>query len=93
MKETTTSTSGPAEEIYIGFVKEEGFGSREGRKGRVIKDDPRKYPSRDAFGTGGWAGGEAGLWQLREQVKVSSVSAFTGRHCCCLVLPDPRCFF
>ncbi|GFR41404.1 hypothetical protein Agub_g2084 [Astrephomene gubernaculifera] len=56
-------------DIYIGFQKEDGFGSREGRKGRVIKDDPRKYPSRDEWGTGGWAGGEAGLWKLREQVK------------------------
>ncbi|KXZ56378.1 hypothetical protein GPECTOR_1g335 [Gonium pectorale] len=69
VKEASTSTSaGPQEEIYIGFVKEEGFGSREGRQGRIIKDDPRKYPSRDAWGTGGWAGGEAGLWKLREEV-------------------------
>lgn len=71
MSSTTTSAS-PQEEIYIGFVKEEGFGSREGRKGRVIKDDPKKYPSRDWVGVGGWAGGEAGLWQLREQVIVST---------------------
>ncbi|GLI68817.1 hypothetical protein VaNZ11_013320 [Volvox africanus] len=70
LKETPTSTSaGPLEEIYIGFEKEDGYGSREGRKGRVIRDDPRKYPSRDQWGTGGWAGGEAGLWKLREQVK------------------------
>ncbi|KAG2455160.1 hypothetical protein HYH02_000977 [Chlamydomonas schloesseri] len=65
---STTAAAGPQEEIYIGFVKEEGFGDRTGRKGRVIKDDPRKYPSRDWVGVGGWAGGEAGLWQLREQV-------------------------
>ncbi|PNW84918.1 hypothetical protein CHLRE_03g164000v5 [Chlamydomonas reinhardtii] len=65
---STTTSASPQEEIYIGFVKEEGFGSREGRKGRVIKDDPKKYPSRDWVGVGGWAGGEAGLWQLREQV-------------------------
>ncbi|KAG2499153.1 hypothetical protein HYH03_002735 [Edaphochlamys debaryana] len=62
-------SAGPQEEIYIGFVKEEGFGSREGKKGRVIKDDPRKYPSRDEYGTGGWAGGEVGLWELRDAVK------------------------
>ncbi|GLC35937.1 hypothetical protein PLESTB_000521200 [Pleodorina starrii] len=69
VKEVTTTSATPVEEIYIGFEKEDGFGSREGRKGRVIRDDPRKYPSRDAWGTGGWAGGEAGLWQLREQVQ------------------------
>lgn len=62
-------------ELYIGFVKEDGFGSREGRKGRVIKDDIRKYPSRDAWGTGGWAGGEAGLWQLREEAQVGGRGA------------------
>ncbi|PNH12657.1 hypothetical protein TSOC_000331 [Tetrabaena socialis] len=70
---SVTMRAGPSEEIYIGFVKEEGFGSREGRQGRTIKDDPRKYPSRDAWGTGGWAGGEAGLWQLREETKKSKV--------------------
>jgi hypothetical protein len=46
---------------------------RAGRKGRVIKDDPKKYPGKEDLGvfsgaTGGWAGGEAGLWKLREQV-------------------------
>jgi len=47
--------------------------TRAGRKGRVIKDDPRKYPTKEDLGifsgaTGGWAGGEAGLWKLREEV-------------------------
>lgn len=56
-------------------MKEEGFGDRTGKKGRFIKDDPRKYPNKDNMGpllgvTGGWAGGEAGLWELREQYKV-----------------------
>ncbi|KAG1672514.1 hypothetical protein FOA52_002823 [Chlamydomonas sp. UWO 241] len=58
--------TGP-EEQYIGFKKGD-YAPREGRKGRVIKDDPRKYPTKNAL-TGGWAGGEAGLWQLREQIK------------------------
>lgn len=30
--------------MYTGFVKEDGFGSREGRQGRFIKDDAKKYP-------------------------------------------------
>eukprot|EP00879_Flechtneria_rotunda_P010724 GHRR01011206.1.p1 GENE.GHRR01011206.1~~GHRR01011206.1.p1 ORF type:complete len:246 (+),score=79.20 GHRR01011206.1:2-739(+) len=60
------------EEIYIGFAKGD-YGPREGRKGRVIRDNPAKYPGKDNMGllqgiSGGWAGGEAGLWQLREQV-------------------------
>ncbi|MEW5303232.1 MAG: hypothetical protein WDW38_001551 [Sanguina aurantia] len=49
-----------------GFVKEDGFGSREGRQGRFIKDDAKKYPVKDDLGwflgaTGGWAGGETAL--------------------------------
>ncbi|KAF8067268.1 hypothetical protein HT031_002315 [Scenedesmus sp. PABB004] len=66
--------AGPAggSEIYIGFEKGD-FAPRAGRKGRVIVDDPTKYPGKEDVGflpgaTGGWAGGEAGLWQLREQV-------------------------
>lgn len=66
--ETTANDEGVAD-IYIGFEK---GAPREG-KGRVIKDNPAKYPGKDNLGpflgaTGGWAGGEAGLWQLREQV-------------------------
>lgn len=50
----------PLEEIYIG-------------KGRTIRDDPKKYPSKVSVGffenvAGGWAGGEAGLWNLREDI-------------------------
>lgn len=50
----------PLEEIYIG-------------KGRTIRDDPRKYPSKVSVGffenvAGGWAGGEAGLWNLRKEI-------------------------
>ena len=32
-------------------------------------DDPKKYPGRDDLLTGGWAGGEAGLWIKREEFK------------------------
>ena len=63
---------GGAEEIYIGFAKGD-TAPRAGRKGRVVRDDPRKYPAKEDLGvfagaTGGWAGGEAGLWKLREEV-------------------------
>jgi len=69
--EASTTGEGGPEEIYIGFEKYDF--DRAGRKGRVIRDDPRKYPARENLGffngaTGGWAGGEAGLWQLREAV-------------------------
>eukprot|EP00775_Hariotina_reticulata_P004770 gene4770-5020_t len=69
---TAPSSAGNVKDIYIGFTKDD-TAPREGRKGRVIQDDPSKYPSKEDIGflpgaTGGWAGGEAGLWQLREQV-------------------------
>jgi hypothetical protein len=35
-------------------------------KGKFVKDDARKYPSRDAL-TGGWAGGEVGMWAFRDK--------------------------
>lgn len=47
-------------EIYIGFEKGD-YAPREGRVGRVVIDDPRKYPGRDNDFVGGWAGGEVGL--------------------------------
>eukprot|EP00873_Tetraselmis_striata_P043667 jgi/Tetstr1/463931/TSEL_008737.t1 len=43
-------------------------------KGRTIKDDPKKYPDRNELGVGGWAGGEVGLWEFREEVKSSPKS-------------------
>ena len=52
-------------EIYIGFDKGDTV-PRKGRKGRLVSDDPKRYPDRDAF-SGGWAGGEVGL---QEFVKV-----------------------
>eukprot|EP00798_Chlamydomonas_sp_ICE-L_P013886 gene13886-19812_t len=64
----TVVRSGDKDEIYIGFPKND-YDRSEGRKGRVIKGDPAKYPSRDGMFTGGWAGGEAGLWQFREQIE------------------------
>ena len=42
------------EEVYIG-------------KGKYVKDDPTKYPSRTEL-TGGWAGGEQGLKQFLGQL-------------------------
>lgn len=59
-------------DIYIGFPKND-YAPRAGRKGRFITDDPSKYPAKEDLGffagaTGGWAGGEAGLWKLREEV-------------------------
>lgn len=47
----------PPQKIYIG-------------KGRVVNDDPKRYPERTVL-TGGWAGGEKGLWEFREAAKVS----------------------
>ena len=47
-------------EIYIGFEKGD-FAPREGRVGRVVIDDPKRYPGRDSDFVGGWAGGEVGL--------------------------------
>ena len=41
-------------------------GKRSGTVGRFINDDPAKYPGRDGWLTGGWAGGEAGLQQFVE---------------------------
>lgn len=49
-------------EIYIGFDKSDST-PRKGRKGRVVTDDPSRYPDRDPF-SGGWAGGELGLQQF-----------------------------
>ncbi len=71
-EKSTITKSGEAEEIYIGFPKND-YEPREGRKGRVVKDDPRRYPDRDAL-TGGWAGGEAGLWKFRDAIKVRILS-------------------
>lgn len=48
------SSSKKNEQIYIG-------------QGRYVEDDPKKYPTKDSFGTGGWAGGEAGLQQWLEK--------------------------
>ena len=50
-------TKGGGEQIYIGFEK----GDKDRSKaGRLIEDDPSRYPDRTQT-TGGWAGGEQGL--------------------------------
>lgn len=37
------------DDIYIGFAKGD-YAPRAGRKGRFIKDDPRKYPAKEDLG-------------------------------------------
>lgn len=59
------------DEIYIGFKKGD-YARPEGVKGRFIKADAKKYPSREGWLTGGWAGGEAGLTKYKEQLKVNA---------------------
>ena len=50
-------TKGSGEQIYIGFDK----GDKDRSKpGRMISDDPSRYPDRTST-TGGWSGGEQGL--------------------------------
>jgi len=50
-------TKQSGEQIYIGFDK----GDKDRSKpGRVISDDPSRYPDRTQT-TGGWSGGEKGL--------------------------------
>lgn len=57
------------EQIYIGFDK--GAKTKDG-KGRIIEDDPSRYPDRTQT-TGGWAGGEQGLAAfIEEEQKKSS---------------------
>ena len=49
------SDAGESGKVYVG-------------KGKWLKDDARKYPSRTTL-TGGWAGGEVGLWNFRDAEK------------------------
>ncbi|GBF96556.1 hypothetical protein Rsub_09139 [Raphidocelis subcapitata] len=63
----SSSGGGGESEIYLG-------------KGRVIRDDPRKYPGKEDLGvltgaTGGWAGGEAALWKLREELAAQKAAS------------------
>lgn len=70
------------EDIYIG-------------KGKYVKDDPKKYPSKDSF-AGGWAGGETGLWEFRDEISVrcsGSPTARVAKHaltCACQSLHAQR---
>ena len=50
-------TKAGGEQIYIGFEK--GNTDRS-KAGRMIQDDPSRYPDRTQT-TGGWSGGEKGL--------------------------------
>ena len=59
------------DEIYIGFSKED---DRTGKKGRILRDDAKKYPQRDTL-TGGFAGGELGL---RKFVETGDIPIATG---------------
>lgn len=68
-----SSQAGATTTMHAGFPKND-YAPRAGRKGRVIVDDPAKYPAKDNLGpflgaTGGWAGGEAALVKLREAIK------------------------
>ena len=70
----STGSSDGAEEIYLGFDKYDTQ-PRAGRKGKVIKDDPRKYPAKEDMGfflgvVGGWAGGEAAIVKIKEEAEV-----------------------
>eukprot|EP00884_Botryococcus_braunii_P003362 jgi/Botrbrau1/13026/Bobra.0389s0018.3 len=54
------------EPIYLGFGKDELEERKAGQRGRVIKDDPLRYPDKETIGpltnvVGGFAGGERGL--------------------------------
>lgn len=55
----------PKQKLYIGFAKDDTQ-PREGRQGRFISDNPKKYPQRTEL-VGGWAGGELGLKQFVEE--------------------------
>ncbi|KAG1665794.1 hypothetical protein FOA52_002890 [Chlamydomonas sp. UWO 241] len=81
---------GEVQPIYIGFPKGD-YAPRTGRVGRVVVDDPRKYPTKDEW-TGGWAGGEAGLWELREayEKEQSRTKAPTGSALVKYAKPTPK---
>ena len=60
--------------VLIGFPKGD-YARPPGRKGRVIKDDPSKYPDKEDAGpftgvAGGWPGGEVGLLKFIEDSQV-----------------------
>jgi hypothetical protein len=66
-------------EQYIGFEKGD-YARPEGRKGRVIKDNPDKYPDKDNLGfflgaTGGWAGGEMAVQKIADEYNAVAPSS------------------
>lgn len=49
VQESAAAQDSSLQEIYIGFEKND-TAPRTGRKGRVIKDDPTKYPGKEDLG-------------------------------------------
>ncbi len=74
-------TKQSGEQIYIGFDK--GAKDRSG-PGRVISDDPSRYPDRTQT-TGGWSGGEKGLAAFIE-VKPPALKCRQHHAVCCPTL-------
>lgn len=77
--QTKSSQQEEGDEIYLGFDKTD-YARPPGRKGKVIRDNIAKYPGKDDMGwflgvTGGWAGGEAALVQLKEQAEKDKKAA------------------
>lgn len=62
-------TKGGGEKIYIGFKKGDTDRSK---AGRLIEDDPSRYPDRTQT-TGGWSGGEKGLQDFIEVLEAACV--------------------
>eukprot|EP00882_Tetradesmus_deserticola_P022125 GHRQ01024011.1.p2 GENE.GHRQ01024011.1~~GHRQ01024011.1.p2 ORF type:complete len:148 (+),score=50.09 GHRQ01024011.1:387-830(+) len=83
------AAAAPAEDakaaaIYIGFAKGD-YASREGRKGRVIRDDPTKYPAKEDLGP---LLGATGALLLQLLFMHSILSHTQAAQCCLLhVLP------
>ncbi|GAB4818960.1 hypothetical protein N2152v2_006006 [Parachlorella kessleri] len=65
------------DKIYIGHVKDDYEGKRSGVPGRFISDDPNKYPGRDGWLTGGWAGGEAGLQRFVQEASSTQPAPYS----------------
>lgn len=70
--------SGEVADVYLGFDKYDF--DRAGRKGKIIKDNPKKYPNKEDMGfflgvTGGWAGGEVAIAKIKEELQTSKPAA------------------
>lgn len=73
-EEDKVAAAKSGEEIYIGFDKSDAA-PRKGRKGRVLNDDPSRYPKRDEL-SGGWAGGEVGLQKFVEEAAAKGETTY-----------------